>query len=141
MNQKQNPTEKISSRPTFACIRCAERKVKCDRQRPCSTCTKHNADCVFNATKSPRKKHKRVKVQVLADRLHQYEALLQKHGIDQNELLNTANLELPSRPGPIVATHQEPSLRVNHLDKSNEDLSNINSSSRYEFTNLNIVEK
>jgi hypothetical protein len=77
---------KQSVRPTFSCIRCAERKVKCDRQKPCNGCVKHNVDCIYNATKPPRTKQKRIKVQVLADRLSQYEALLAKHGIDRHEL-------------------------------------------------------
>jgi hypothetical protein len=74
--------------------------VKCDRQRPCTACVKHNADCVYSPSKpsGARKKHKRVKVQVLADRLDQYEALLQKHGIDRSELEATVDQQLPSRP-------------------------------------------
>jgi hypothetical protein len=84
------------SRITFACIRCAERKVKCDRQRPCSACTKHNAECVFNDTKPTRKRQRRVKVQALADRLNQYEALLQEHGIDTKQLPGSTDSVLPS---------------------------------------------
>lgn len=82
-----NPSSTIvSGRITFACIRCAERKVKCDRQRPCSACTKHNVECIFNTTKPPRKKYKRVKVQALADRLSQYENLLREYGVDTSSL-------------------------------------------------------
>lgn len=84
----------VSSRITFACIRCAERKVKCDRQRPCAACTKHNAECVFNISKPPRKKQKRIKVQLLADRLNQYETLLQEHGIDTSKLPGSVTTEL-----------------------------------------------
>ncbi|KAL5116389.1 hypothetical protein ACEQ8H_005737 [Pleosporales sp. CAS-2024a] len=76
---------RTSARASYSCIRCSERKVKCDRQRPCSACTKHNADCVYSTFKSARRQHKRVKVQVLAERIDQYEALLQKHGIDKNQ--------------------------------------------------------
>ena len=77
----------ISNRPTYSCIRCADRKVKCDRQRPCGACVKHNADCVFNLAQPPRKK--RAKTQILADRLRQYEAVLQEQGIDPNKLPDT----------------------------------------------------
>lgn len=79
----------ITSRPTYSCIRCAERKVKCDRQRPCSSCMKHNVDCVFNLSQPPQKK--RVRHQVLTDRLRLYEALLQEHGIDPNKPLESLN--------------------------------------------------
>ena len=83
----------ITKRPTHSCIRCANRKVKCDRQRPCSACVKHKDDCVFNLSQPPRKKHKRVKDQFLTDRLRLYEALLQEQGIDPSKLLDTPDPE------------------------------------------------
>jgi hypothetical protein len=95
---------RTSNRATFSCVRCANRKVKCDRQRPCTACVKHNADCVFSPHKPPSKKQKRIKVQVLAEKLDQYEALLQKHGIDRSELTNTVNEQLPTRSGQISET-------------------------------------
>ena len=76
----------MPSRPTFSCIRCADRKVKCDRQNPCSACVKHNAECVFNLSQPPRKRRKGVKEQILTERLKQYEMLLQEQGIDTNKL-------------------------------------------------------
>lgn len=72
-------------RPTSSCIRCADRKVKCDRQIPCSACVKHNVDCVFNPSQPPRKRPKRVKYQILIDRLRHYEGLLQGQGIDPSK--------------------------------------------------------
>jgi hypothetical protein len=50
---------------------------------------------------------KRVKVQVLADRLNQYEALLQRHGIDRSELPDAVNSEIPSRPSLGHAANSE----------------------------------
>ena len=58
----------ILSRPTYSCIRCALRKVKSDRHKPCSACVRHNVDCVFHPSQSPRKRKKRVKVQMLTSR-------------------------------------------------------------------------
>ncbi|KAI9808350.1 MAG: hypothetical protein M1827_007499 [Pycnora praestabilis] len=84
------------SRPTYSCVRCADRKVKCDRQRPCSACVKHNIDCVFNISQPPRKRHKRVKDQILTDRLRYYETLLQEQGIDPSKLPDTPD-SLPRR--------------------------------------------
>jgi hypothetical protein len=141
MSARANSTEKAFTRPTFSCVRCAERKVKCDREKPCSACTKHNIDCVFNTTKPPRKKHKRIKVQVLVDRLNQYESLLEKHGIDRDELPNVVDLELPSRPSPTDPEHPEISSRPNVSDRPSTNTSTAPSASRYEFTNLNIIEK
>ena len=103
-----SPSTNIPSRTTFACIRCAERKVKCDRQKPsCSACTKHKAECIFNTSKPPRKRHKRVKVQFLADRLNQYEALLQEHGIDTSKLSGSIGSGLPSRSSHITVADQK----------------------------------
>jgi hypothetical protein len=79
-------TRTHNNRQTFSCRRCAERKVKCDRQNPCAACIKHNSDCVFSPVQLPKKRTKRVKVNVLTDRLRQYEALLQEQGIDPGKL-------------------------------------------------------
>ena len=76
----------MTSRPTYSCVRCAERKVKCDRQRPCSNCVKHHVDCVFNASRPPRKQRRRVNDQILTDRLRRYEALLRDQGFDPSKL-------------------------------------------------------
>ena len=38
-----------------SCDRCRERKVKCDRQNPCSNCVRHKITCHVSATK-PRPK-------------------------------------------------------------------------------------
>lgn len=76
-------------RPTFACIRCADRKVKCDRQSPCSNCVKHNIECLYNPSHPTRKRQKRVKDQILTDRLQYYEALLKDKGIDPTKLPDT----------------------------------------------------
>ena len=95
----------VPNRPTYSCIRCADRKVKCDRQRPCSNCIKRNVDCVFHPSPPPRKKHKRVKEQILNDRLKHYEALLQEKGIDPSKVPDTPNLEPGQRlnqPAPVV---------------------------------------
>jgi hypothetical protein len=71
--------------------------VKCDRQQPCGACVKHNVDCLFNPIQPPRKRHKRVKVNALTEKLKQYEKLLQERGID------------PGRPpkSPTISPDQE----------------------------------
>ena len=95
-------TEHLSApnRPTFACIRCADRKVKCDRQRPCSACVKHNVECVFNPVPPPKKRQKRVNTQILASRLKYYEALLQEKGVDPGKLPDPPHLEQHQKPSP-----------------------------------------
>ncbi|KAL3480996.1 hypothetical protein BJX99DRAFT_194771 [Aspergillus californicus] len=34
-------------RPVISCLRCREKKLKCDRVSPCENCAKVSADCVF----------------------------------------------------------------------------------------------
>jgi hypothetical protein len=95
------------SRPTYSCIRCADRKVKCDRQRPCSACVKHNVDCVFQPPPLPRKRHKRLKDQILVDRLRYYEALLQEQGVDPTRLQDTPDFEPRHRSSHTMAVVPE----------------------------------
>ncbi|KAL8953628.1 MAG: hypothetical protein Q9222_000514 [Ikaeria aurantiellina] len=88
-------TSRKSSRPTYSCIRCADRKVKCDRQRPCGACVRHHVDCVFTSSQPHRRERRRVKDQILSDRLKHYEALLQEQGIDPGKLPLTPESEAP----------------------------------------------
>lgn len=96
-----------SNRPTYACIRCADRKVKCDRQRPCGACVKHNVECVFHPPR-PRKRQRRV--EQLTDRLRHYEALLQEQGIEAGKQPETQDTVTQRRPSQVVATTDEMQL-------------------------------
>ena len=89
------PSSSKPRRPTYSCVRCADRKIKCDQQRPCGACVKHNVECVFNPSRPPRKRQKRVQDQILTDRLKRYETLLQEQGIDTSKLPETPNSEPP----------------------------------------------
>jgi hypothetical protein len=97
------PSSSMPSRPTYSCIRCADRKVKCNRQKPCSACVRHNVDCVFHSPLPPPKRLKGVKTQVLIDRLRHCEALLQKQGIDPSHLPDTPDSGPHFKPSPTVA--------------------------------------
>lgn len=68
--------------PTLACIRCAERKVRCDRQTPCNSCVRHDVECVYRPPKKPgrRKRNSGIDEQIL-ERLRHYETLLLENGI------------------------------------------------------------
>lgn len=83
---RSSPSSNVSNRPTFSCIRCAERKVKCDRQKPCSACVNHKVDCVFQPPRPPQKRRRYGNDRILNDRLRYYEKLLQEQGIDTNKL-------------------------------------------------------
>ena len=98
----------MTSRPTLSCIRCADRKVKCDRQKPCGACVRHNVECVFKSTHPSRKRHRRNQDLVLADRLRQYEALLQEHGIDPIKVQATPAFD-PNSNSNYRAAEETPS--------------------------------
>ncbi|KAH7166408.1 mitogen-activated protein kinase [Dactylonectria macrodidyma] len=94
-----SPPPNPPSKPAFSCIRCAERKVKCDRQVPCTACVNRKTDCVFQPPRPPRRRRRQLKDQVLTDRLKYYETLLHEKGIDPNKP--------PETPGP--SEQREPS--------------------------------
>jgi hypothetical protein len=88
----------------FACTRCSERKVKCNRVEPCSACVRHSVQCNFRPPKEPRKRKRHVEDQVLEARLRRYETLLQERGIDPDAISesgapnSTGELEIRSKP-------------------------------------------
>lgn len=66
-----------------SCLLCQKRKVRCDGQRPCSTCVRVNAECVVKPPLIPRPRVMKTSVanENIASRLQRYEKLLQRHGI------------------------------------------------------------
>lgn len=73
---------KPSLRASYSCIRCGERKVKCDREKPCSACVKHNVQCIYRPPPLPRATRRRLRDQTIKGRLRRYEAMLKDMGID-----------------------------------------------------------
>lgn len=66
-----------ANKAQFACTRCAERKVKCDRDVPaCGGCRARRAECVYSAPRVPRRRGRQARDQALMERLRRYEALL-----------------------------------------------------------------
>ncbi len=132
----------MTSRPTHSCIRCADRKVKCDRQRPCSACVKHNVDCTFNPLQPLRKRQRRVKNEILIGRLRLYEAVLQEQGIDPNKLLSTPDPEpAPESRSvsgltaviPNEAPFQTPSSTASETGRSVNKTQLVHNQGRFKF--------
>ncbi|KAF2492577.1 hypothetical protein BU16DRAFT_513756 [Lophium mytilinum] len=132
------------SRPTFSCIRCADRKVKCDRQIPCSACVKHKVDCVYNHSQPPRKRRRRINDQILTDRLKHYEALLQAQGIDLNKLPDTPDSAPRSGSShPAEATTKELQLQSPFCieiesSRSNHMTQAVQSPENFKFVETNL---
>lgn len=70
----------------LACIFCQTRKVKCDRQRPCGTCTKARITCTYRARKTPRRLQSKANEVSLRARLGRLEDLL-KTAVSRNEVV------------------------------------------------------
>ena len=69
-----------------SCILCQQRKVKCDRQKPCSNCTKARVECVASTPTHPRRRRRKLTEIDLAARLRRYEQLLRDHGVPEEKI-------------------------------------------------------
>jgi DNA-binding XRE family transcriptional regulator len=83
MTSKEDPLS--SYRPAkparvLACVLCQQRKVKCNREFPCTNCIKSRAQCV-PATQLARRRRRRLSGHDLLGRLRHYEELLDKNNI------------------------------------------------------------
>ncbi|EED12155.1 C6 transcription factor, putative [Talaromyces stipitatus ATCC 10500] len=56
-----------------SCIRCHERKIRCDRKTPCSTCTKANAQCQYPGPEKGRRRSKREQQSQLVPRIDEHD--------------------------------------------------------------------
>lgn len=82
----QASTSSISpAKPAFACIRCSERKVRCDKEDPCNACVRHKVECVYRPPDPSRKKRKIVRENSIDERLKHFETLLREKGIDPHQ--------------------------------------------------------
>ncbi|KAI1651882.1 fungal-specific transcription factor domain-containing protein [Daldinia loculata] len=69
-----------------SCVLCQQRKVRCDKSKPCSNCLKANVECRVVPPQPPRRRKKRVPERDLVERLRKYEALLAQNGIEFDSL-------------------------------------------------------
>ncbi|PSS02088.1 fungal-specific transcription factor domain-domain-containing protein [Coniella lustricola] len=65
-----------------SCVLCQQRKVRCDRNKPCANCVKAGVECKVVPPQPPRRRKKRPHERELFDRLKKYESLLSQHGVD-----------------------------------------------------------
>jgi len=65
-----------------SCVLCQQRKVRCDKQKPCANCVKAGVECRVVPPQPPRRRKKKPHERDLIDRLRKYEALLSQHGVN-----------------------------------------------------------
>ncbi|ROT38976.1 hypothetical protein SODALDRAFT_149802 [Sodiomyces alkalinus F11] len=75
--QQQQQTQHVKPPRILACVLCQHRKIKCDRNMPCSNCLKANVPC-SPSTPAPVRKRRRPN-QDLQERLARCEALLKQY--------------------------------------------------------------
>jgi len=65
-----------------SCVLCQQRKVRCDKQKPCANCVKASVECRVVPPLPPRRRKKKPHERDLIDRLRKYEHLLSQHGVN-----------------------------------------------------------
>ncbi|KAK3338337.1 fungal-specific transcription factor domain-containing protein [Neurospora tetraspora] len=65
-----------------SCVLCQQRKVRCDKQKPCANCVKAGVECRVVPPQPPRRRKKKPHERDLIDRLKKYESLLSQHGVN-----------------------------------------------------------
>ncbi|PTB49000.1 hypothetical protein M431DRAFT_127156, partial [Trichoderma harzianum CBS 226.95] len=97
MGTARNPPLSVPSKPTFACVRCAGRKVKCDRHIPCTACVKHGAECVFQPPPPPRRRRRPGAAGPLIERREYPQTRLQAQGHNPKGSPNPPDTNTDSR--------------------------------------------
>lgn len=74
-----------------SCVVCRQRKVKCDRQQPCSNCTRSRCACVYPTGRGRApKRARRVVDNQLADKLARLETIIQRMAAENGTGLGIA---------------------------------------------------
>ena len=64
-----------------SCVLCQQRKVRCDKQKPCANCVKAQVECRVVPPHPPRRRKKKPHERDLIEKLRKYESLLSQHGV------------------------------------------------------------
>jgi len=87
MDSIRSPVGKSSaSFPPRSCEACRQRKVRCDKNSPCSRCIKRADVCVFSRPVERPKKRAKTRNEELLSRLQKLEGVMKKWGASFDEL-------------------------------------------------------
>ncbi|KAJ2907336.1 putative c6 zinc finger domain-containing protein [Zalerion maritima] len=83
-HQQQNSSavDPIKVTRGHSCVLCQQRKVRCDKNKPCANCIKAQVECRVVPPQPPRRRKKKLSERELVERLRRYESLLAENGID-----------------------------------------------------------
>lgn len=79
----------LQSQSSHSCVACARRKVKCDRLKPCSSCSRSQAACVYRPPVPSQRHRKRLNQRDLLSKIQELESILDTHGIPFDGLGNS----------------------------------------------------
>lgn len=106
-------TPGVASAKVFACIVCTQKKIKCDKQEPCSACKKAGTECVFRTPAPPRRRKRKLPEADLHARLQRYEEALKGLGVDietiDGDSINPGNNNRQESDHRRAATHSSSS--------------------------------
>lgn len=100
----------------LSCIRCAHRKVKCDRIDPCSNCVKHSIPCEYREGapyKRKKKSHPEAGSSEVLARLEKYEEILKDLGVDPASVKTAGSNENPRSQRSATAERERSDVRRN----------------------------
>lgn len=76
-----------------SCVLCQQRKVRCDKNKPCANCVKAKVECRVIPPQPPRRRKKRLQEKDLIERLRRYESLLAENGVKFEAIGHDVRLE------------------------------------------------
>ena len=89
----------------FSCLTCRQRKIKCDRQCPCSHCVKNGIECYFVAPVRGKRKRTKPPREGLHAKLRRYEELLKTYGAKVEAASDTEDSDGDSPIPPQMETN------------------------------------
>lgn len=82
----------------YSCVVCHKRKVKCDRQDPCSNCEKASVECIYRPPPPPRR---RKRERNLYEDASQNREKSRRYGGKESHIFNTTNQKHASPPSRV----------------------------------------
>ncbi|ORY59303.1 uncharacterized protein BCR38DRAFT_351976 [Pseudomassariella vexata] len=126
MSNRNNPPQRTTHPPIRSCTFCRQRKIKCDRQKPCSNCDRggRGLECVYppgpgRSAKRPRQPIDPTKV---FNRLDRLESMINRLGTQNSSLpLEAADEDLLSpaeKPPSVIDGADQPNkIQPNIIDQ------------------------
>lgn len=95
-------SSELSGPRSRSCVQCRSRKIKCDRQIPCSSCVRSGSQCSYPAGlgRAPKRPRRAVDSRVL-DRLTRLEVMMKQMGSDRGQ--DTTERTTSTQPKESIA--------------------------------------